>query len=168
MEPPAQQERGSATEGLLLARVDTDHTADAAEFCPFARLTEIEGADDLFAVGTYELQQSTGRRFGSVTLYQLHHAHTAPDASAEEDSHVTLSQRHKIETEEGVLDLKWFLTISFSPLPLFEGSEMLFCSPLWPHAGTITCWVKGQCLLEHRLVHVLHFGLCPLVAMVMN
>lgn len=81
---------------IELCKYDTELTADAVEWCPAAR----PRARQLVAVGTYQLNQETGEKYGRVHLVRLQ-----DDAeSGSVPSSVALA--HVVDTE-AILDLKW-------------------------------------------------------------
>jgi diphthamide biosynthesis protein 7 len=93
-------------EGSLLAQRRTDHFADSVEFCPHG------GSQDKVVCGTYQLDQSSGWRVGSLALYQLNSpaggSDTETSTSADMLGEVTLMEAGSVlETSAGVLDIKW-------------------------------------------------------------
>jgi hypothetical protein len=70
----------------------TEFNADCAEFCPFDPFTE------LLAVGTYQLDEDSGRRHGKLYLYSLQQQQQA-------ESHVL--QEEATMDMPGIFDLQW-------------------------------------------------------------
>lgn len=75
-----------------LTEVDTLLTADSVEWCPVDTPTQV------LAVGTYQLDEISGVRHGSLSLYSY-----VPTSSVLND----LLQDTNIDLHNGILDMRW-------------------------------------------------------------
>ena len=84
----------STTPAQTLAKVDTVFTADSVEWYP------VHSAGQLLALGTYQLQEESRKRVGSLTLFSFI------------DYEPCLKQVAKDKTvplKDGILDMKWYV-----------------------------------------------------------
>lgn len=75
-----------------VVQIDTVFTADSVEWCP---------GRQLLALGTYQLDEATRARLGSLSLYQY--------SSESTDSPLTqVAQSQTGTLKSGILDMKWY------------------------------------------------------------
>ena len=75
-------------------QADTKLTADSVEWCP------VDSVDQLLALGTYQLDEGTRTRLGSLTLYSYDPQTTTLHPVAQKKTNVL---------KQGFLDMKWFV-----------------------------------------------------------
>ena len=78
-----------------LVQIDTVLTADSVEWCP------VDSVDQLLALGTYQLDETTRTRLGSLTLFSYNPQTTTLHPVAQEKTNIL---------KQGVLDIKWFVS----------------------------------------------------------
>ncbi len=82
-----------------VVEIDTVFTADSVEWCPVRNST-----GQLLALGTYQLDETTKTRLGSISLYQY-----SPNSSNLSLTQVAHSQTAILKS--GILDIKWLASI---------------------------------------------------------
>ncbi len=93
-----------------LVQIDTVLTADSVEWCP------VSSTKQLLALGTYQLDEATRKRLGSLSLYQYSHEATG-------DSLSQVAQSHTDSLRSGILDMKWYACVS-----IIAGWDVKECS----------------------------------------